>query len=226
MLWPFQAQAASKARTLQYHPDGRDIVCVNGENRYTRALYGGNSDFRVETSDRPIFGTYRAKNHRNISFRLHLNGQTIMLENTARCEARYQAGMRTYQLADPAFGKGTLSMAVLAMPDCDAAIWQICGEGLPAGATLECIACGIRQPKLNRAGDLNADPTGCFDPAPDENHKQTVSISVGQEAGYVFLKSEAQGDYLLTMPSQAEALPLWNRAMQHSECISTRLAAR
>ena len=53
MLWPFQAQAANKARTLQYHPDGRDIVCVNGENRYTRALYGGYSDFRVETSDRP-----------------------------------------------------------------------------------------------------------------------------------------------------------------------------
>ncbi len=50
MLWPFQAQAANKARTLQYHPDGRDIVCVNGENRYTRALYGGYSDFRVEPS--------------------------------------------------------------------------------------------------------------------------------------------------------------------------------
>ena len=24
-------------RTLQYHPDGRDIVCHNGNNRYTRA---------------------------------------------------------------------------------------------------------------------------------------------------------------------------------------------
>ena len=223
MLWPFQVQAASKGRTLQYHPDGRDIVCVNGENRYTRALYGGYSDFRVETSDRPIFGTYRAKNHRHIRFRLHVNGQTVMLENTARCEARYQAGMRTYQLADPAFGKGTLSMTVLAMPDCDAAIWQIRGEGLPADATLECITCGIRQPKLNRAGDLNADPTGCFDPATDENHKQTVSIGIGQEAGYVFLKSEAKGDYLLTTPSQAEALSLWDRAMQHSEWLASRI---
>ena len=69
ILLPFSAQAATKPRTLQYHPDGRDIVCVNGANRYTRALYGGYTDFRIETSDRPIFGTYRGKNHRNVRFR-------------------------------------------------------------------------------------------------------------------------------------------------------------
>ena len=94
-------QATTKSRTLQYHPEGRDIVCVNGTNRYTRALYGGYTDFRVETSDRPIFGTYRGENHRNIRFRMTLNGKTIHLENTARCEARYNAGMRTYKLTLP-----------------------------------------------------------------------------------------------------------------------------
>ena len=35
-------------RTMQYHPDGRDFVCVNGKNLYTRALYGGPADYRVE----------------------------------------------------------------------------------------------------------------------------------------------------------------------------------
>ena len=42
------------ARTLQYHPDGEDFVSVNGKNRYTRALYGSHTAFRLETSDRPI----------------------------------------------------------------------------------------------------------------------------------------------------------------------------
>ena len=41
-------------RTIQYRPDGNDFVCVNGKNRYTRALYGGITDFRIETSDRPV----------------------------------------------------------------------------------------------------------------------------------------------------------------------------
>ena len=223
ILLPFSAQTATKPRTLQYHPDGRDIVCVNGTNRYTRALYGGYTDFRVETSDRPIFGTYRGKNHRNVRFRLHVNGTTVELENTAQCEARYNAGMRTYRLADPAFGKGTLSIAVLAMPDSDAAIWQIHGTELPAGATLECIVCGIRQPKLNRAGDLNADPVNSFDPAPDENHKQTVCLGVGQEQAYVLLEGKTKGDYVLTAPSRTEALPLWEKAMRHHDWLVGRI---
>ena len=29
-----------KPRSVQYLPDGEDFVCVNGKNRYTRALYG------------------------------------------------------------------------------------------------------------------------------------------------------------------------------------------
>ena len=59
---------AQTARKLQYQPEGRDIVCRDGQNRYTRALYGGYTDFRVETSDRPIFATYRSRSCRNIRF--------------------------------------------------------------------------------------------------------------------------------------------------------------
>ena len=42
-------------RYLQYYPEHGQFVCVNGKNRYTRALYGGYTDYRVETSDVPIF---------------------------------------------------------------------------------------------------------------------------------------------------------------------------
>ena len=49
-------------RRLQYLPDGDDFVCVNGENRYTRALYGGYTDWRLETSDVPAFAIYKKNN--------------------------------------------------------------------------------------------------------------------------------------------------------------------
>ena len=114
-------------------------MCVNGTNRYTRALYGGYTDFRVETSDRPIFGTERGENHRNVRCRMTLNGKTIQLENTARCEARYNAGMRTYKLTDPSFGKGSLTITKLAMPDREEGFWQFQSKGLPADATMKSI---------------------------------------------------------------------------------------
>ena len=37
-----------KPRILQYLPEGNDFVCVNGENRYTRALYGSHTAWRLE----------------------------------------------------------------------------------------------------------------------------------------------------------------------------------
>ena len=38
-----------------YRPSGQAFVCSNGQNRYTRALYGSHTEWRVETSDRPVF---------------------------------------------------------------------------------------------------------------------------------------------------------------------------
>lgn len=64
-------------RTIQYRPDGNDFVCVNGKNRYTRALYGGITDFRIETSDRPVFATYKPKDSKHICFRLQCGNPQI-----------------------------------------------------------------------------------------------------------------------------------------------------
>ena len=57
--------AEKPPRTMTYHPDNGDIVCVNGDNRYTRALYGTETLYRLETSDRPLFATYDKRNNRN-----------------------------------------------------------------------------------------------------------------------------------------------------------------
>ena len=36
-------------RMLQYLPSGEEFVCVNGKNRYTRALYGGHGAWKPAT---------------------------------------------------------------------------------------------------------------------------------------------------------------------------------
>lgn len=107
-----------KPRILQYLPEGNDFVCVNGENRYTRALYGSHTAWRLETSDRPIFATYVKNDSRNISFRLHFpSGNVCPLEKTSWCEARYTPGRRSYILKDAAWGKKAfLKISVLASP--------------------------------------------------------------------------------------------------------------
>ena len=223
------ASAGTKPRVLQYHPDGRDIVRVNGENRYTRALYGGYTNFRVETSDRPIFGIYCGKNHhRNIRFRLMTGGQTVSLEETAHCEARYNAGLRTYHLTDPAFGKGWLEVTVLAMPDSEAALWQFRADELPADAVLECLVSQVKSPKFSRSGDLNADPKDGFDPK-----NESASLSLKQKSPKIAQKSlfatsflisvDAKGEYTIRQPEGAEADSLFSKAWKHHEWLANRI---
>ncbi len=173
-----------KPRTLQYLPDGEDFVCVNGKNRYTRALYGSHTAWRLETSDRPVFATYVKNDSRNIRFRLHLPGGVVTpLEETAWCEARYTPGRRSYRLKDDAWGKEALvEMAVLASPDEEEALWRISVRNLPDGCRLEALNAPIRLRKLSRSGDMGADPPGCFNPSEDGKILQSLSCPLSPAA--------------------------------------------
>lgn len=169
-------------RTLQYLPSGEDFVCVNGKNRYTRALYGSHTAWRLETSDRPIFATYVKNDSRNIRFRLHLpDGTVTPLEETAWCEARYNPGSRTYLLKDKAWGENScLEVSVLASLTEEMAMWKFSGK-LPAGSELEVLNSPIRQKKLFRNGDMGADPPGSFEPAEDGTVLQTLKCSISSD---------------------------------------------
>lgn len=164
-----------KPRTLQYLPSGEDFVCVNGKNRYTRALYGSPTAWRLETSDRPIFATYVKNDSRNIRFRLRLpDGTVTPLEETTWCEARYTPGSRTYALKDKAWGEDAcLKISVLASLTEEMAMWELSGQ-MPAGCELEVLNSPIRQKKLFRSGDMGADPPGCFEPSEDGTVLQTL----------------------------------------------------
>ena len=125
------ATAQSKARTANYFPQGNAFVCVNGNNRYSRALYGSNrSEWRLETSDVPIFATYKKDVCRNIRFQVLASDGIFALDSASYCMAGYVGGRRDYTIRDPRLGNGTLRMAVVAFPDREGAIWRLVGDSL------------------------------------------------------------------------------------------------
>ena len=232
---------ATTVRKLQYYPDGPDIVCQDGEHRYNRALYGGYTEFRLETSDRPIFATYRSKAHKNIRFRLSANGKTLPLEQTTHAEARYNAGKRVYKLTDNSWGKGSLTITVLAQVDTESAIWRFEPQDMPKDSKVEMVVCDIKRPKFNRNGDMNSDPADSFEPADGEPNKQTIQWSLGTEttyavldchggtyrnpnpqATYTVLDSDAS-TYELSTPIGAKAQQLFDKALKHHEWLASNI---
>ena len=94
-----QTYGTPAPRTLQYQPGaGGAFVCADGNNRYTRALYGSHTDWRLETSDRPIFAVVKKGYHRNIRLVAQVDGIDYPLEQGSPCTASYVDGQRTYQL--------------------------------------------------------------------------------------------------------------------------------
>jgi len=156
LLWACEMACARQ----QYRPEGRAFVCVNGENRYTRALYGSHTDWRIETSDRPVFALYKKNNCRNVQFRI--NG--VKLDETDYCEARYVDGMRSYVVRHSAWGpKAVVRLKVVASLQDEQGYWRFQTSGFERSVKLEVTVSRIRQPKLHRNGDLGADARDAFE---------------------------------------------------------------
>lgn len=209
------------ARTLQYRPDGEDFVSVNGKNRYTRALYGSHTAFRLGTSDRPIFAVYEKRNSKNIHFHLVLADSSVTpLEETAWCESRYTPGRRSYRLKHPSWGTDAeLQISALALPDEDAAIWKITPVNMPVGAVLRPMLSEIRLNRLSRNGDMGADPPGCFDAPEQPQQLQSLGISLfDRQDVYVLVR-----DYSLVVPSQEEGIVLYNKSEQARADLASRI---
>jgi len=67
-------------RYLRYTPDGQDFVIVNGKNKFNRALYGGNTGFRLETGDVPEFAFYLPLMGGNLTFSITKGTKTIQTQ--------------------------------------------------------------------------------------------------------------------------------------------------
>ena len=207
------------SRSLQYRPEGDDFVCVNGKNRYTRALYGSWSPFRLETSDRPVFATYDKRNSKNIRFRISMpGGYSAMLDSADYCEARYTPGRRSYHLTDPAWGKGELRISALALPDADGAVWKIESSGFSSGTVLTAVISEIKAQRLNRNGDMGADPADSFEAPADPQQMQCQDIRLKNGTGYLLFE-----DFSLHWLDKKTGKRLYDTAEQARAALASRI---
>ena len=150
-------------RAMNYHPDQGQIVCINGNNRYTRALYGANTRQRLETSDRPVFVSYDRDNSLNITFLIESNGRLQPLDSTSFCEARYEGGMRSYTLGDEQWQGGQVRLTAMATFSQEGAIWKFHAEGFPILPALHAVVKKLKKPKMTREGDYGLEPRSSYE---------------------------------------------------------------
>ena len=173
------------ARQMQYWPEGRSIVCVNGNNLYSRALYGSHTLFRLETSDRPIFATYDKGNSKNIRLYLTTGGSIIRLDSTTYCKAEYEGGERRYIVKHDAWGKDAeLRITALASQHEETALWSFYCTGFKDDVLMEARVCQVAKTKMSREGDLGLEPRSSYEPSADEKDLQTISWDAN---GYSYL---------------------------------------
>ena len=202
-------------RQQLYQPRHGSFVCENGTNRYTRALYGSYTDWRLETSDRPVFAVVKKDHHRNIRFIFEKDGVAYPLDETEYCLSTYGNGRRYYLLQDQRWGDGYIRIEVLAMPDREAAVWRITSPQLQG--KMRVTVCQIAQPKLHRNGDIGADKPGCLEAAGEP--LQTLDASFGH-AHALYLEVELDQVRQLE-PDQGRAY--YQQARRHYRQLASRI---
>ena len=210
-----QPHGTPAPRTLQYQPGaGGAFVCKDGNNRYTRALYGSHTDWRLETSDRPIFAVVKKGYHRNIRLVAQIDGTDYPLEQVSPCTASYVNGQRTYQLTG--WGGAQLSIRVIALPDGEKAIWAFSSSELVGRARIKAVVCEIAQRKLSRNGDIGADKPGVLEPKGEV--LQTAEVALKDETAYLMV------DVNMVKPlSAAEGRQQFAAAKQYYEKLAGRI---
>ena len=161
---PLAAARMLEPRNLNYWPEGSDFVCIDGQNRFTRALYGAGSAFRLETSDGLEFGLYMP----------YMGGNVTMTLPHEQIEARYRPGRRIYRItlrpdcrAD-ASRPATVTVTALALYAEDGAVWRIEADNVRRGTELGLRYGAASNSSFSRNGDMGVDRKDCFDFAPDK----------------------------------------------------------
>ena len=218
--------SAGVVRQASYYPEGNAFVCVNGNHRYTRALYGSMAEWRVETSDRPIFATYKKNQTGNIRFRISYAGQVMWLDEVEYCKASYEAGRRDYLLKDRRWGKGELDISVLAFSDAEGAIWRFAAHGFDnRKMKVEAILSKTAVSKPARSGDIGSFlKPGTFEAATSET---AVLGTVSQSSPSSIFYFSIDGDNQLSaapnslMQPRFDAAEQWRNLLASSVCFHT-----
>jgi hypothetical protein len=171
-------------RKIHYKPDGEDFLLVNGDRRFNRALYGGNSAFRVEAGDLPEFALYLPGMGGNLKFGLINDNRSKWLINADKIEARYRAGSMIYQVGDSLLGKGSVIITVLSLFQSEGLIVRI--ESKDIGSNIQLVAAygGATGLKFSRDGDIGADPESSFFLKPEYCSDNVYAINKNQFTVY------------------------------------------
>ncbi|MBQ3635533.1 MAG: DUF4450 domain-containing protein [Bacteroidales bacterium] len=206
-------------RTVQYRVEGDKFVSENGRNRYTRALYGGVTDFRVETSDRPVFATFRRGEYHNIAFRVvRADGVVVPMDEIETCRAEYDCGRREYTLKDRRLGGVEIHIEVLASTDIESAMWKMAVRDAKEELTIEAILSYTKVKKMNRSGDIGVDPKDGFE-ADGKQASSYFRLKEGRELYLVF----ATGMKAVEEMNNTEA---WERAEAEREKMARHIEFR
>lgn len=151
-----------KERTIRYHPEGTDFVITNGDRRFTRALYGTNTAFRVEAGDLPEFALYMPGMGGNLKFGLISKDTSKWLIQAKKITARYRPGSMIYDIEDGLLGNGKLHLVMLAMADAEGVIVKVQFENVQNAVELFWAFGGSSGKKFSRDGDMGPDPESSF----------------------------------------------------------------
>lgn len=151
-----------KERTIHYRPEGKDFVTTNGTARFNRALYGGNTAFRVEAGDLPEFALYLPGMGGNCRLGLIDGNKSSWLIAAKNTKAIYRPGSMIYEIRDPLLGTGMLQVTALAAYDQEAMVLQVVSRGITTPVQLFVAFGGVTGKKFSRDGDIGADPESSF----------------------------------------------------------------
>ncbi|MDH4461037.1 MAG: DUF4450 domain-containing protein, partial [Flectobacillus sp.] len=174
------AQVPSKP--LHYRPFQKTgFQCVSIKRKFNRALYGGNTAFRVEAGDFPEFALYLPGMGGNLKLGLIHNQQSKWLSEAKQIRTVYQDGKMTYQIQDELLGGATLFLNVAAAYTHEALILDYHCEGeLPAEVQLVVSYGGVTGKKFSRDGDIGADPESSFYLKPENCTNNRFQLKVNQ----------------------------------------------
>lgn len=167
-------------REIHYKPDGEDFLLVNGNRRFNRALYGGNTAFRVEAGDLPEFAMYLPGMGGNLKFGLIKNNQSKWLINADHVETRYRSGSMIYKIADSLLGKGSITITALSLFESEGLIVKLEANNLDDDVQLIAAYGGATGLKFSRDGDTGADPESSFYLKPGYCTDNVYSINKNQ----------------------------------------------
>lgn len=150
---------AADVRTFQYQPAEGAFRCVDGTNRFTRALYGGSSAFRLETSDRPEFAFWLPGMGGHVTAFVTC-ADTLHALADLTVTSDYTPGCRTYEVDSPEHDIH-LRLTAVVPPAHESGVWKVTNLSSHP-ATLTFRYGGASGKRFSRNGDMGADPADCF----------------------------------------------------------------